>query len=145
MPRSYSADLRERVVAFVGAGHSRRAAARHFDVSDSFAVKLLQRFDRVGSTAPSTPGRRPGEGKLGPFQDFLIRKVLDKPDITMPELGAQLEQAHGVHADPASLSRFLCRHGFTYKKSPDGLGIRTPRRGGRAESLEKQTPAADAP
>jgi transposase len=31
------------VVAFVEAGHSCRAAARHFGVSDSCAIKLLQR------------------------------------------------------------------------------------------------------
>ena len=40
MGRSYSLDLRVRVVRFVEAGHSRRAAARHFGVSDSFAIKL---------------------------------------------------------------------------------------------------------
>jgi transposase len=43
MTQSYSLDLRVRVLAFVEAGHSCRAAARHFGVSDSFAIKLLQR------------------------------------------------------------------------------------------------------
>jgi transposase len=43
MGRSYSLDLRVRVAAFVEAGQSRRAAARHFGVSDSFAIKLLRR------------------------------------------------------------------------------------------------------
>lgn len=40
MGKSYSSDLRDRVVAFVEAGHSWRAAARRFGVSESFAVKL---------------------------------------------------------------------------------------------------------
>ena len=48
-----------------------------------------------------------------------------KPDITMPELAADLEAARGVKADPSSLSRVLCQAGFTYKKSSDGLGART--------------------
>src|SRR3712207_3824817 len=49
MTQSYSLDLRVRVVAFVEAGHSCRAAARHFGVSDSCAIKLMQRQRRSGS------------------------------------------------------------------------------------------------
>jgi transposase len=43
MGHCYSLDLRVRVADFVEAGHSCRAAARHFDVSDSFAIKLVRR------------------------------------------------------------------------------------------------------
>lgn len=52
MGNNYSSALRERVVAFVEAGHSRRAAARRFGVNDGFAVKLLQRVRRSGKRAP---------------------------------------------------------------------------------------------
>ena len=38
MGKSYSMDLRERIVAQVAAGGSRRGAARRFGVSDSCAV-----------------------------------------------------------------------------------------------------------
>ncbi len=34
----------------------------------------------------------------------------------MPDLAARLWEEHGVRAAPATLSRFLCRRGFTYKK-----------------------------
>jgi transposase len=128
MGRSYSLDLRVRVAGFVEAGHSRRAAARHFGVSDSFAIKLLRRQTRSGSPAPARQGRPPGRGKLAPYEAFLIRTVEARPDITMPELAVRLLEEHGVVAAPATLSRLLCRHGFTYKKSPDGRGIRTRRR-----------------
>ena len=120
MGRSYSLDLRSRVVAFVEAGHSRRAAARHFGVSESFAITLLRRVARSGSPMPARQGRAPGYGRLEPYAGFLVAAVEREPDITMPELSAVLVQAHGVTADPAVLSRFLCRRGFTYKKSPDG-------------------------
>lgn len=43
MAKSYPSDLREKVVAFVAGGNSRREAARHFGVSASFVVKLLQK------------------------------------------------------------------------------------------------------
>ena len=60
MTRSYSLDLRVRVIAFVEGGHSRRAAARHFGVSDSFAIKLLHRQTQLGSPAPARQGRPRG-------------------------------------------------------------------------------------
>lgn len=127
MGRSYSSDLRDRVVAFVESGHSRRAAARHFGVSDSFAVKLMQRVARHGSSAAARQGR-PRGGRLTALEAFLTGAVEAKPDITMPELAARLAEEHGIKAAPAELSRFLCRRGFTYKKNPDGVGTRT--RGG---------------
>jgi transposase len=116
------------VVAFVDAGHSCRAAARHFGVSDSFAIKLLQRQRTSGSPIPARQGRPSGHRRLSPYEAFLIQSVETKPDITMPELAARLLEEHGVVAAPAVLSRLLCRHGFTYKKSPDGRGVRTRRR-----------------
>ncbi|MDX7954065.1 IS630 transposase-related protein [Lichenihabitans sp. Uapishka_5] len=144
MGRSYSLDLRSRVVAFVEAGHSRRAAARHFGVSESFAITLLRRVARSGSPMPARQGRAPGYGRLALYARFLVAAVEKEPDITMPELGAVLLQVHGVMADPAVLSRFLCRRGFTYKKSPDGGGARSVRHPRRPRHLDRATPAEDA-
>jgi len=127
MGKSYSLDLRERIVAQVAAGGSRRGAARHFGVSDSCAVKLLARVGLTGSAEPARQGRPPGGGKLVARRDCLIEQVEARPDITMPELAAWLEAEHGVTASPASLSRVLCAAGFTYKKTPHGLGARTRR------------------
>lgn len=124
MGRSYSDDLRARVVGFVEAGHSRRAAARHFGVSESFAVKLLQRVSRLRTARPARQGRPPGS-RLDVHGAFVVAQVEAQPDITMPELAARLSQVKGVKAAPAVLSRFLCRLGFTYKKSADGVGVRT--------------------
>jgi transposase len=125
MGKGYSLDLRERIVAKVASGVSRREAARHFGVSDSCAIKLVQRVKATGSPAPARQGRPPGGGKLAEHMGFLIKRVGAKPDITMPELAAELEAARGVTVSPASLSRVLCQAGFTYKKSSDGLGART--------------------
>ncbi len=127
MTHSYSLDLRVRVVSFVEAGHSCRAAAQHFRVSDSFAIKLMQRQTQSGSPAPARQGRPRGTGKLAPYEAFLVQIVEAQPDITMPDLAARLFEKHGVVAAPASLSRLLCRCGFTYKKTADGGGVRTRR------------------
>ena len=125
MGRCYSMDLRERIAGFVAEGASRRSAARRFGVSESFAVKLMQRRARHGSSAPVRQGRPPGGGKLDLLEAFLVGEVEAQPDITMPELAERLMASHATKATPAMLSRFLCRCGFTYKKSPAGLGVRT--------------------
>ncbi len=128
MGKSYSLDLRKRIVSRVTAGHSRREAARHFGVSESCAVKLMQRVGESGSPAPARQGRPPGKGKLAPHRDFLIACVKAKPDITMPELAAELMRARGIKVRPSSLSRVLCAAGYSYKKSTDGHGARATRR-----------------
>jgi transposase len=125
MGKSYSLDLRERVINFVEAGGSRRQAASHFDVSPSFAVKLWRRQDKTGSFEPGKQGRPSGSGKLANHRNYLIAQVEKRPDITMPELAALLHAERGVRASPASLSRLLCRAGFTYKKNASGGGART--------------------
>lgn len=128
MGRSYSVDLRARVVSFVEAGQSRRAAAVRLGTGESFAIRVMKRFATSGSLEPAKQGRPAGGGKLAPHKAFLIETVETTPDITMPQLCERLVAAHNVTVDPAALSRFLCRQGYTYKKSLDGGGARTRRR-----------------
>lgn len=104
MGRAYSGDLRERISAHVAAGHSRRAAARHFGVSASCAVKLLQRVKRTGSAAPSQIGWPRGAGKLAPYMAQLTAWGDREADITMSELSSKLAAKMGIVAHPASLS-----------------------------------------
>jgi len=118
MGKPYSLDLRERIIGFVEGGGSRRQAAERFDVSASCAIKLMDRFHRTGSAAPD---RRGGSiGKLAPYKDFLLGRVKEKPDITMPELAEVLKVETGTEAAAASLSRFLIRHGQRFKKNAAG-------------------------
>ena len=127
MAKVYSTDLRDRVLAFIRSGHSRRAAARHFAVSPSFAIKLAQRADRTGASTPDRRGRKKGGGKFAPVMGFLTQRVQAEPDITMAELAEALHATHGVTAHPAALSRALCRAGFTYKEIAAGTGMRRRR------------------
>ena len=100
MPKPYSLDLRERVVRFVDEGHSRHAAAAHFRVSVSFVVNLVKAFRVRGSLAPKPSGGH-RHAKLEPHRAFLLEKVAEK-------------------ADPASLSRWLIRIGYRFKKNSAG-------------------------
>ena len=104
MGKPYSMDLRERVQSVVENGESRRSAGRLFDVSASFAIKLVDRILRTGSAAPARQGRPPGSGKLAAHLPALLNWVEAKPDITMPELAAKLAAEKNVTARPASFS-----------------------------------------
>jgi transposase len=119
-----SDDLRERVVEAIAAGSSRRAAAERFSVSASSAIRWSSRAANEGSPKPRKQGRPAGKGPLTEHLDYLIAVVEDTPDITMPELAVRLHAERGVTAAWASLSKLLCRAGFTYKKTADGVGMR---------------------
>ena len=112
MRRPYSQDLRRRVVRHVEAGHSRRAVAAHFGVSVSFVVNLMTAYRLGGSLAPKPLGGRRHAKLDPPHRVFLLRRVAEKDDITMPELAEQLEAACGAKAAPGSISRWFIRNGY---------------------------------
>ena len=122
MSKTYSSDLRERVVGQVNAGHSRREVARRFGVSPSFVVKLMQLFTDTGSINAAKRGRPFGHGKLAGVTDALVARVEALPDTTLAELATWLAATFNVHVHLFSVSRTLRKVGFTYKKIPAGGG-----------------------
>lgn len=124
MPRPYSLDLRRRVVGFFEAGHSRHAAAAHFSVSVSFVVILMRNYRATGSLSPRPIGGR-RHSKLDPHRAFLQARVAEKQDITMPELVVEVAAATGTHVAPASISRWLLRNGYSFKKNAAGQRARS--------------------
>jgi transposase len=143
MPKPYSLDLREGVVGFVEEGHSRRTAAAQFKVSVSFVVNLMKAVRTRGSLAPKPLGGR-RHAKLEPHRGFLLAQVTGKADITMPELAAELALATGAKADPASLSRWLIRAGYRFKKNSAGERARSRRHQASARGMDASAPTEDA-
>ena len=76
----------------------------------------MKSFRATGALAPKPSGGR-RHAKLDPHRAFLLGRVAEKADITMPELSAELATASGTKADPASLSRWLIRTGYRFKKT----------------------------
>ena len=85
MTRPYSEDLRERVVRVVESGTSRNAAAKQFDVSISFVVKLMQRWKQRGTIKADKYGGWK-KSKLAPHGDRIRALVMENCDITIDEL-----------------------------------------------------------
>ena len=142
MTKSYSLDLRQRVARFVEAGHSCHEAARHFEASVAFVVRLMAAYRATGSLAPKPEGGW-RYSKLDPHRAFLIRRVAEKGDITMPQLAAELA-ALGTKIRPASISRWFIRQGYSFKKNVAGQRTRTGRRAPSSRSLAQQASAAHA-
>ena len=116
MGRAYSQDLRDRVIdAVENEGVSCRAASRRFGVSESSAIKWLQRYRKTGQRTPvGTGGHRPSA--LAPHLGFIEAVRRDKPDITLQGLCDRLMAERGVKADTGMMSRFFKRVGITVKK-----------------------------
>src|ERR1044071_9835094 len=94
MPRPYSQDLRDRVVASVSGGRSCRASAKIFSVSVATVVRWSQRFQATGSAAAlAMGGRRPP--RLASRRDWLLARISEKPDLTLRALRAELA-ANGI-------------------------------------------------
>ena len=115
MTRAYSMDLRERVVAAVGDGQSCRQVSAVFRVSVSSVVKWAQLARSTGSPAPKPVGGRRG-CKLDGERDWLLRRLAEKPDLTLHALLAELRD-RGVTVSCDTLWRFLRAAGISFKKN----------------------------
>lgn len=80
MSRPYSQDLRVRLVRYVEGGVSARAAAKVFGVSESSAIKWMQRWRRQGSVAPN-PVRGHRRQLLASHSDWLLKVIETKIDL----------------------------------------------------------------
>src|SRR3954447_2460428 len=114
MPRPYSQDLRDRVVASVAGGRSRRAIAAIFSVSVATVVRWSQRFRMTGSAAAlAMGGHRPH--RLASRRYWLLARIAEKPDLTLRAIRAELS-ADGIKVSYGALWAFFARDGITFKK-----------------------------
>jgi transposase len=133
MPKSYSQDLRERVIEAVEMGASRHEAADRFDVSVSSAVKWLQRWRESESAAP-----KPRGGSVSPLEAYakeILAMNAAQPDLTLMETLGELRKRR-IRTSRSALSRFYARHDITFKKKPAGRRTTPSRRGSRAAALD---------
>jgi len=139
MAKPYSDDLRERVVRAVEGGRSRHEAAGQFDVSVSFVVKLMQRFQATGSFKPGDFG---GHGKPKRARhEAVVRELVEQtPSATLLELQKTLSE-RGVEVGKSSIGRFLKRLRISYKKN--ALRGRTEASGRRRGARRLAGGAAD--
>ena len=132
--RSYSDDLRARVVAAVAGGCSRRAAAERFAVSAPSAVRWVALHDETGSVSARRRGGK-SRSPLEPHASWLLGLIAQEPDLTLAEIVGRLLD-RGMHTTDSSLDRFFKRHKVSFKKNSARSRAGTARRGRSAAALE---------
>jgi len=134
MPKSYSEDLRERVIETVEAGATRHAAAAQFQVSPSSAIRWVQRWRASGAIAA-----KPRGGSTSPLEDHeaaLLAVASEQPDRTLDELCAVLKERK-ITTSRVSIWRFFSRHGLSFKKNSARQRAGAPGRRAGARALAR--------
>jgi putative transposase len=134
MSKPYSMDLRERVVAAVEGGLSRRKAAAQFGVSAHVAIEWVRRFRETGSVAPSQIGGYKPKKIRGAHRDWLIERCRRR-DFTLRGLVHELAE-RGLAVDYRSVWEFVHAEGLSYKKN------RGRQRAGPARRRQAASPVA---
>ncbi|MFT8786883.1 MAG: IS630 family transposase [Gluconobacter oxydans] len=114
--RTLSLDLRERVVAAVSNGLSRRQAAERFGVSPASAVRWCALAATTGSPAASPRGGDRLSHRIEAQAERIHALIAEKDDLTLAEIRARLAES-GHHFAIGTLWRFFARHKITWKKT----------------------------
>ena len=115
MGRAYSKDLRERVVAAVEGGMSRRQAAGRYNVAISTVIDWVDRFRETGSVAPGKMGGHKPKALSGAHRAWLIARCKEK-DFTLMGLVNELLDQRGLKVDYRSVWNFVHEENLSYKK-----------------------------
>ena len=115
MPKAYSLDLRERVVARVMAGESCREVAELFKISVASVVKWCQRFRSTGSAAAKRMGRQQPR-LLAAEREWILGRLAAVPDLTLRAVVVELQE-RGVAASYGSVWRIVHDGDLSFKKN----------------------------
>jgi putative transposase len=133
MPKPYSQDLRERVIASIEAGTSRRETAELYGISPSVVVIWARQWKATGSIEA-----KPSGGSMSPLEDhaaFLLRLVTEHPDMTLDEVVMAMSKAR-IRGSRTAVWRFYERHDFSFKKNSIRGGAKARRGGPRTPTLD---------
>lgn len=113
--KSYSEDLRERVIAAALETQNISAVARTFKVGRPTIHDWLRLYSQTGSLAPLP---RPGRPRLIPpeLEPKLDAQIQNDPDATLKEHVAKWAAETGVQISISGLHRILSRMDWTVKK-----------------------------
>jgi transposase len=117
MPSALSVDLRERVIAAIETGTSRRQAAKRFGVGAASAIRWHDHFRQEGRIAPKPSGGDHGSRAIKAHADRILALCEAHPQIFLRELRDALAE-QGICTSTSGLSRFFARRGITRKKGP---------------------------
>jgi transposase len=134
MPKPYSSDLRQRAIALVEAGQSRRAVAKLLCLDKSTVILWVKEYRATGKQAAKPMGGRRRFALLGE-RDWLLARIAAAPDLTGQALRSELA-ARGTKVSYDAVWRFLRDERLTFKKKPARRRTGQTRRGAQARAVE---------
>ena len=117
MSKPLSSDLRQRLVAAVDSGMSRRGAAERFGVAPLTAVRWTRQWRETASVEPRPRGGAYRSHRIEAHAEEILALVEERPDVTLAEIAAHLEREHELRVALSTVWRFFERHGITLKKN----------------------------
>jgi transposase len=124
--RTYSTDLRERIVAARARGHSAAETARLFKLSKRSVERYCKLHATTGSLQPKPRGgyRR---SRLEKHDETLRRWIQEQPDLTLSELQQRLARKLRISLGLTALWHRLEHLGLSYKKNAARRGAKPAR------------------
>jgi transposase len=125
--RTYSTDLRERIVAARAGGQSAAEIARLFKLSK----RSVERYCKLQATTGSVqPKRRGGyrRSRLEKHDETLRRWIKEQADLTLAELQQRVARELKVRLGVTALWHRLEQLGLSYKKNAARRGAKPARR-----------------
>jgi transposase len=133
MGRPYSIDLRERVVAAVESGLSRRQAAAQFQVSVTAVINWVKRSRETGSVAPDQMGGHKPRKIVGDHRAWLVVRC-QSGAFTLRGLVVELAE-RGLKVDYHTVWDFVHAEGLSFKKNAARQRTGSSRRGAPARAM----------
>ena len=139
MPAPLSLDIRNRVIAQVENGSSRREAADQFDISASAAIKWVQRWEATGSAEPKPSGG--SQSPLDEHKEQILAIFRETPDMTLGEAAVAVGK-RVIKTSRSAIHRFCERHKVTFKKNTTRGRTGAARRGRSKATLDQSARSA---
>ncbi len=117
MPRSYSTDLRWRIVwLYYYKEKSIEEIEKLLFVSSRSVRRYIALFDETGEVSPVSQQHGPPRTLDALEEMTLVQSLLNKPDMYLQELKQELIQVTGTNVSLSTVCRTLKRLGFSRKK-----------------------------
>jgi transposase len=142
--RTYSRDLRERIIGAREKGHSTAEVARLFRVSRSSVERYWNQYRRTGKLEPKQRGgyRR---SCLEGHDRSLHTWIGEKKDLTLAQLRERILRDLGIKVGNTALWHRLERLGLSYKKNAARRRARPGGPPGRPPKLAQKAKRMGAP
>ena len=114
--KTYSSDLRDRIIAAREQGHSAADLAERFLVSKRSVERYWKQYQQQGNVWPKQRGGYK-KSRLEGHDETLKRWIAEQPDLTLEELQARCAEQLGVKIGINALWQRLDKLELSFKKN----------------------------